>query len=387
MGVLTGIRVIELGGLGPGPFCGMLLADMGADVVVVDRREQGSLEDSRLDFFNRNKRSIRLDLKKPGAGDALLDMMGAADMLIDPYRPGVTDRLGIGPAACLARNPALVYGQITGWGAGGPLSEAAGHDLNYIALCGALDSIGNPEAPIPPLNLVGDYGGGAMYLLSGLLAAHIHALKTGVGQVIDAAMCDGATSLMTGTYAYWQQGRWQIDRGANFLDGGVPYYNVYRCRDGRFVSIAPIEPRFYADLLARLGLDGAALPAQHDTAAASELRAALASVFATRTRDEWCALLEGSDACFAPVLSIEEAPNHPHNIARGAFIWQDGIVQPAPAPRFSVTPSQVQRPPPDPGADTDTCLAEWGVSATAIAALRDAGAIAAPHSDTREASI
>jgi alpha-methylacyl-CoA racemase len=268
--------------------------------------------------------------------------------------------LGIGPDACLERNARLVYGRVTGWGQDGPLAQAAGHDLNYIAVTGALDSIGSKDAPIPPLNLVGDYGGGALYLMAGLLAAYSSALKTGAGQVVDAAMCDGAASLMTGTYAYLQQGRWQATRGENFLDGSAPDYAVYACADGRFIAITPLEERFYRQLIDRLGPSAADLP-ERTPDNRTELRSRLATIFRERTREEWSRVLEGTDCCFAPVLSVKEAPDHPHLAARQTFICGEHGPQPAPAPRFSRTPSALRRSPPRPGADTAQCLHDWGV--------------------------
>jgi len=356
--VLEGVKVVELGGIGPGPFCGMLLGDMGADVVIIDRRSE-PMADQRLDFINRNKRSVSLDLKSAKGRKAALDLIDRADMVIDPYRPGVTERLGIGPDECLRRNPRLVYGRVTGWGQEGPLAPSAGHDLNYIALSGALDCIGTRERPVPPLNLVGDYGGGSLYLLVGLLAAYSHAVKSGEGQVVDAAMCDGAISLMTGTYAYLQQGRWRATRGENFLDGSSPDYAVYRCADGKFVAIAPIEDRFYRDLVERLGMEDE-LPSR-TFQNRDRLRTQLQEIFLKKTRQEWCKLLEGSDSCFAPVLSLEEAPSHPHLRARQSFVEHDGVLQPAPAPRFSKTPSAITRSPPRPGADSAACAHDWGV--------------------------
>ncbi len=374
MGVLDGVKVLELGGLGPGPFCGMMLADMGAEVAVIERSGPRHT-DHRYDVFNRNKRSVQIDLKKDVGRDTFLDLVNVADMIIDPFRPGVTDRLGIGADACLARNPRIVYGQITGWGRDGPLARSAGHDLNYIALTGALDSIGPREKPVLPLNLLGDYGGGALYLLSGLLGAHIHALKTGEGQIVDAAMCDGVASLMAGTYAYWQEGRWTPERASNFVDGGAPYYNVYKCKDGHFISVSPLEARFYQELIKRLGLEHHDLPDQYDKARSAELHEKLAEVFATRTREEWCKLLENTDACFAPVLSIEEAPDHPHMKARNVFIRHDDLLQPAPAPRFVGTPSSMRNGPPRPGADTEKCLIDWGLTPKDITSLRKTGVI------------
>lgn len=365
MTVLSGIRVIELGGMGPGPFCGMMLGDMGADVILVDRRLAKNV-DPPSDVTNRNKRSIFLDLKQPAGQDALLQLVDAADMLIDPYRPGVTERLGIGPETCLERNPRLIYGRMTGWGQDGPLAKSAGRDLNYIAITGVLDSIGTIEAPVPPLNLIGD-GAGGLYLLAGLLAAYSHALKTGHGQVIDAAMCDGAANIMSGIFGYRNEGRWQPGRGANFLDGSRPEYAVYRCADDQFISITPFEPRFFRELFVSIGIDLGELP--DEPAGLQAVRKRLAGIFASRTRDEWSKLLEGTDCGFAPVLSIDEAPKHPHLVARDTFISIDGVVQPAPAPRFSKTASNLRSAAPIPGNDTTECLREWGVSETTIAKL------------------
>ena len=366
MTVLSGVRVVELGGMGPGPFCGMMLGDMGADVLLIDRRRPQDV-DPASDLTNRNKRSISLDLKQPAAKEAILQLVGSADMLIDPFRPGVTERLGIGPETCLQRNPRLVYGRVTGWGQDGPLAKSAGRDLNYIAITGVLDSIGTACSPIPPLNLIGD-GAGGLYLLAGLLAAYTHALKTGHGQVIDAAMCDGAANLMTGIFGYRNEGRWQSGRGANFLDGSRPEYAVYRCADDKFISITPFEPRFYRELFETIGFDLQELP--DDRAGLDATRKRLTEIFALRTRDEWTSLLEGTDCGFAPVLSIDEAPRHPHLVARSTFLSTDGVVQPAPAPRFSKTTSNLRNPAPIPGSDTLNCLRDWGVSEATVAALK-----------------
>ena len=366
MTVLSGVRVLELGGMGPGPFCGMMLGDMGADVLIVDRRAPAEVQ-SASDITNRNKRSISLDLKAPSAKEAFLQLVATADMLIDPFRPGVTERLGIGPTACLERNPRLVYGRVTGWGQEGPLSHSAGRDLNYIAITGVLDSIGSSQTPYPPLNLVGD-GAGGLYLLAGLLAAYTYALKTGRGQVIDAAMCDGAANLMAGIFGYRQEGRWQPGRAKNFLDGSRPEYSVYRCQDGQFISITPFEPRFYRQLFGIIGIEINDLP--DDEKGRETVRDQLSTVFASKTREEWSELLEGSDCGFAPVLSLDEAPSHPHSIARGTYISREDIVQPAPAPRFSKTASTIRKSAPVPGADTHDCLREWGVPDEIIAALK-----------------
>lgn len=357
MSVLSGLKVIELGGMGPGPFCGMMLADMGADVVIIDRRiDDGT--DPALDIVNRGKRSIRLDLKTMEDRDIYLRMVRVCDVIIDPFRPGVADRLGIGPDVCLASNLRLIYGQMTGWGQHGPLSQTAGRDLNYIAITGALDSIGTTDTPIPPINLIGDYSG-ALYLLAGLLAAYTHALKTGCGQVVDAAMCDSATSMMTATHAYYRQGLWKTERGQNFLDGSAPDYGVYRCADGRFIAFAAMEPQALALARQHLGLSQEELLGSSDPARHEKLRAQLSAAFLTRTRDEWSAVFEATDCCVAPVLNIEEAIRHPHLQARRTFIDIDGVSQPAPAPRFSKTPSSVKQGAPKPGGNAIELMRDW----------------------------
>ena len=378
MGPLAGIRVIEIAGIGPGPFCAMLLADMGADVLRIDRTADSDLglpRDPRFDLLNRGRRSVALNLKKPEGVAAALRLIGQADALIEGFRPGVMERLGLGPDICLERNPKLVYGRMTGWGQDGPLAEAAGHDINYIALTGALHAIGRAGGPpAPPLNLVGDFGGGALYLAFGIACALLEARRSGRGQVVDAAMTDGAASLMTMFYGFRAQGLWQDVRGANLLDSGAPWYDVYETRDGKHVAIGSIEGRFYAELIKRLGLEGEPLPKQYDLKRWPELRARFAARFREKTRAEWCAAMEGSDVCFAPVLTLEEAPKHPHNATRGTFIEVDGIVQPAPAPRFSRTPGGIGCAPAKPGEHTDQGLADWGFSAAEIAALKQAGA-------------
>ncbi|GMV31821.1 MAG: CoA transferase [Rhodanobacteraceae bacterium] len=344
-GPLRGLRVVEFAGIGPGPFAGMLLSDMGADVVRIDRPGSGGCDPR--DFVSRGRRLVRLDLKSAEGREQALALVEHADALIEGFRPGVMERLGLGPNDVGARNPRLVYGRMTGWGQTGPLAKAAGHDINYIALSGALAAIG-PEAgdPVPPLNLVGDYGGGALYLVVGLLAALHEARGSGRGQVVDAAMCDGAASLMTQFFALAAMGRWKERRGANFLDGGAHFYGVYECADGRHIAVGAIEPQFYATLRDLAGLDSAEFVGQHDETHWPALRGKLAAVIRTRTRDEWCRLLEGSDACVAPVLSMSEAPKHPHLEARGTFIGKEMLVQPAPAPRFSRTPTGVPSGPP-----------------------------------------
>jgi alpha-methylacyl-CoA racemase len=373
MGPLEGVRVIELAGIGPGPFCAMLLGDMGAEVVRIDRPGTGI---GRQDVLNRNKRSIVIDLKRARGHALALTLVENAQILIEGFRPGVTERLGLGPAECHAANPRLVYGRMTGWGQSGLLARAAGHDLNYIALTGALDVIGRRgQPPTPPLNLVGDFGGGALYLAFGLICALREAEHSGQGQVVDAAMVDGAAHLMTAIYGYRATGLWSGARGENFLDSGAPYYEVYETKDGGHVALAAIEPQFFAELLARLGLPVELADIQNDQAQWPRLRAAIAQKIAARTRAEWSEVLEGTDACFAPVLTMEEAPQHPHNRARGNFIEVAGIPQPAPAPRFSRTPAGPVSPPPRPGAQTDSLLADQGFDAAAIARLRAEGIV------------
>ncbi len=382
MGPLQGLRVIELASIGPGPMCAMLLADMGADVVRVDRTEPSGLGvpiDKRFEVTGRSRRSVALDLKNPAGRDAVLRLVERADVLIEGFRPGVAEKLGLGPGDCHARNPRLVYGRMTGFGQTGPLAQAAGHDLNYIALTGALDAIGPAGAkPVPPLNLVGDYGGGALYLAMGLLAALHERQSSGCGQVVDAAMVDGAASLMSIFYGLHAGGRWGEPRGENLLDGGAPFYDTYETADGRHVSIGALEPKFFAELVQRTGLDARFVARQYDRRAWPELRAALAAAMRSKTRAEWCALLEGTDACFAPVLSLDEAPAHAHAAARGGFVELDGVVQPGPAPRFSRSGSRTPQPPPAVGAHTDALLAEAGFSAAEIAALHAAGAAKGP---------
>jgi len=380
MGPLAGIKVVELAGIGPGPMCAMLLSDMGADVIRVDRLVDSGLGISygrKYSTLNRGRRSIAIDLKNPKGIETVLRLADGADALIEGFRPGVTERLGIGPDVCLDRNPRLVYGRMTGWGQDGPLAHAAGHDMNYIALTGALDSIGRDGGkPVPPLNLVGDFGGGALYLAYGIVCGVLEARQSGQGQVVDTAMTDGAASLMTSIYGTHATGNWRQPRGSNILDTGAHFYEVYETSDGKFVSIASIEAKFYKELLELTGLDGEDLPAQMDRDSWPAMRDRLIGVFKTKTRDEWCAIMEGTDVCFAPVLSMAEAPNHPHNKARGTFIEVDGVIQPGPAPRFSRTKAEVQGPPSDPGQHTDEVLDDWGFTSDDIAQLHDAGAVA-----------
>ena len=364
-GPLAGLKVIEMPAIGPAPFCGMLLADLGADVLRIDREGESELGlpvEARFELLGRGKSSLVLDLKKPEAVAHLLDLVAKADILIEGFRPGVMERLGLGPDACLARNARLIYGRMTGWGQEGPLAQAAGHDINYIALTGALAAIGTPEQPVAPLNFVGDFGGGSLYLAMGLLAALHEAKQSGRGQVVDAAMVDGAASLMTMFYAFKAAGRWQEKRGVNILDGGAPWYGTYRCADGEFICIGSIETKFYALLIEKLGLAGRDIPKQYDVKRWPELRRHFAEAFSTRTRAEWCALMEGSDICFAPVLTMTEAAQHPHMRARGTFQEAGGVVQPGPAPRFSRSEAKLRGLPPERGQGGREMAANWGVA-------------------------
>ncbi|MGV9268586.1 CoA transferase [Kitasatospora sp. NPDC003701] len=363
-GPLAGVRVVELAGIGPGPFAGMLLADLGADVVRVDRPDPSPLaQDPAHDVTNRNKRSVLVDLKAPGGTDRVLALVERAQLLIEGYRPGVAERLGVGPEACLARNPALVYGRMTGWGQDGPLAARAGHDIGYAAVAGVLGLIGDPEQPpAVPANLLGDYAGGSLYLVVGLLAALHHAGATGAGQVVDAAIVDGAAHLTTVLWGLLAAGHWQDRRGVNLLDGGAPCYAVYRAKDGGDLAVGALEPQFYAEFARLLEL-GPDAPGQYDVARWPELRARIAARFATRTRAEWEAVFAGSDACVEPVLTLRQAAAHGHLVARGTYVEADGFTQPAPAPRFSATPGTLRRPPARPGADTAEVARDWGVPA------------------------
>ncbi len=382
MGPLAGVKVVEIAGIGPGPFAAMMLADMGADVVRVDRAGNvwgGDPATPPQDIMNRGRRSIGVDLKNPEGVETVLQLVEKADALIEGFRPGVTERLGIGPDACLARNPALVYGRMTGWGQDGPMAQMAGHDMNYIAIGGALGAIGRPgERPQPPLNLVGDFGGGGMLLAFGVVCGVLEARTSGQGQVVDAAMVDGTAILTTFMHGLMAMGGWKDERGVNLLDTGAHFYEVYECADGRFLSVGAIEPQFYAAFLEGTGLsDDPEFAQQMDKSQWPHLKERLAGVIATKTRDEWAAIFDGTDACVAPILSLGEAPSHPHNVARDAFVEREGIVQPAPAPRFSRTEATIQRPPAHAGQHTDEVLGEWGVAdADRLAALRAAGAIA-----------
>lgn len=357
-GPLEGLKVVEFAGLGPGPFACMLLSDMGADVVTIDR--PGRKLGDRSDITGRGRSVVLADLKSPEARAQVLQLVDRADVLVEGFRPGVMERLGLGPDVIAARNPRLVYGRMTGWGQYGPMAQSAGHDINYIALTGALHAIGAPGgAPVPPLNLVGDYGGGSLYLVVGILAALHETQRSGRGQVVDAAITDGVNSLMSLFASSALRGTFVEQRGRNTLDGGAPYYGTYATADAQHVCIGPIEPQFFADLCERLGVDPALRDAQNDRARWPALRAELERIFLIRTRDEWTALLEGSDACFAPVLALGEARAHPHQVARDAFVDVDGVAHPAPAPRFSRTPSNIQGPAPSQAQGLNQVLRRW----------------------------
>ena len=374
-GPLAGVRVVEFAGIGPGPFAGMLLGDLGADVVRVDRPGGTALGvDPAYDVTNRNKRSVLVDLKSPAGPGLVLGLAARADVLIECWRPGVAERLGIGPHECLARNPRLVYGRMTGWGQDGPLAHRAGHDIGYIATTGTLGMVGSPGAPPAiPANLLGDYAGGSMYLVVGVLAALHHARATGTGQVVDAAIVDGVTHLGTMIHSMLAAGAWQDRPGVNLLDGGAPFYAVYRTADGGHMAVGALEPQFYAEFAALLGL-GDAAPDRSDPARWGELRELIAARFATRTRQEWTDVFEGTDACVAPVLSLGEAAGHPHLTARGTYAEVDGIRQPAPAPRLSATPGTLRRPPALPGAHTTEVARDWDLpDLISSGAVRDTG--------------
>ena len=359
-GPLTGLKVVELAGIGPGPHGAMVLADLGAQVVRVDRPGGLQLGDPALaDPTLRGRRRVAADLKSPEGVETVLRLVERADVLVEGYRPGVTERLGVGPDACHARNPALVYARMTGWGQDGPMAQRAGHDINYISLTGALHAIGRAgERPVPPLNLVGDFGGGSMLLVVGVLAALWEAQRSGLGQVVDAAMVDGASVLSQMFWGFLAQGAWTDERDANVLDGHAPFYDTYTCADGRHVAVGPLEPQFYAAFLAGLGVDPADLPAQYDRAGWPVLRARFTELFASRTRDEWAAVFDGTDACVTPVLAFGEVAAHPHLAARGTIVEADGVAQAAPAPRFSRTPAQLPDPPTE-AEDVESVLADW----------------------------
>ncbi len=360
IGPLAGLRVLELAGLGPAPHACMVLADLGADVVRVERPGAVTIGNGVRDQLQRGRRSVEADVKSAEGQEFVLSLAAAADVLVEGYRPGVTEKLGLGPEDVWARNPRVIYGRVTGWGQEGPLAAEAGHDINYLALSGALGAMGRAgETPAPPLNLVADFGGGSMLLLVGILAALHERTQSGRGQVVDAAMVDGVAVLSAMLWTMRAQGLWGDSRQSSWLDGGAPFYDTYACADGAFVAVGPLEPHFYARLLAGLGLTDAFLPAQYDAARWPELRAAFTQAFAARTRDEWVTVFAGTDACVTPVLAPAEAPAHPHLRQRGTFISVDDVVQPAPAPRFGRTPAGIPAPPPEPGADTDSVRADW----------------------------
>jgi len=386
-GPLNGIKIIELAGIGPAPFTCMMLADAGAQVLRLERAPAGAVEQgqefaasgagSYWDLLNRSRPSVGINLKHPDAVELVLRLVEQADGFVEGFRPGVAERLGLGPEDCSARNRRLVYGRMTGWGQDGPMADMAGHDIDYIAIGGALWSLGRADsAPVPPLNLVGDFGGGGMLLAFGMVAALLEAARSGEGQVVDAAMVDGAASLMTMIHAFHRHGLWNDERGANMLDTGAPFYEVYETADGQWMAVGGIEAQFYAELIRGLGLEGdPSLPAQMARDDWPAVKARFAEVFKTKTRDEWSAVFDGTDACVVPVLSPWEAPEHPHNVARSTFVEVEGAVQPAPAPRFSRTPSAISSPPSPPGADTVSGLVEWGVSESDVAKLRESGAL------------
>jgi alpha-methylacyl-CoA racemase len=382
MGPLAGIKIVELAGIGPGPFCAMLLADMGAEVVRVDRAANVGTDtdrdgnDARFNLLARGRRNIAVDLKNRDGVDAVLRLIDRADALIEGFRPGVMERLGLGSDICLKRNPKLVYGRMTGWGQDGPIAHVAGHDINYIALSGVLATIGEAGGPpVPPLNLVGDFGGGALYLAMGVLAGILSAKATGKGQVIDCSMVEGSASLMTSMYGALASGVWTEQRGHNRTDGGAHFYNVYETKDGEHVAIGSIEPQFYQLLLTHIGLEGAELPPQSDRAQWPAMQERLAAIFKQKTRAEWVAIMQDTDICFAPVLGMSEAIRHEHNRHRDSFVEIDGIAQPAPAPRFLGTPTSVQRPPARVGENTDEILRDWGFSDGEIGGLHQSGAV------------
>ncbi|MFA3878608.1 CaiB/BaiF CoA transferase family protein [Streptomyces sp. MMCC 100] len=378
-GPLAGIKIVELGGVGPVPYCCMLLSDLGADIIRIDRPpgyDGGAPVEPRFNLLNRGRRSAALDLKKQGAVEAVLKLVEGADALVEGFRPGVAEKLGLGPDDCLAVNPALVYGRMTGWGQDGPLAHTPGHDVNYVSLTGVLHSVGTAGGPPTiPLNLAGDFGGGSLYLALGVVSALLESRRSGLGQVIDAAMVDGSASLMTLFYGLHAAGYWSDERGTNRLDSGAPWYNVYETKDGRWLSVGSNEARFWRNSLRLLGLNEDDMPDQHDRSRWPEVHDTFAAVFRTRTRDEWCTLAEGEDVCFAPVLSLAEAPHHPHLRARGTFVEVEGVLQPAPAPRFSRTPGAVRSAPARPGQHTEEVLTDWGLTSDDLTALRAAGVI------------
>ena len=376
MGPLQGIKIIEMAGIGPGPFCGMVLADLGAEIIRVDRASAAGTG-SRQDPANRGKKSIAVDLKSAEGVEVVLKLVETADAIFEGFRPGVMERLGLGPDICAARNKKIVFGRMTGWGQYGPLSQAAGHDINYISITGALAAIGRPDSPpVPPLNLVGDFGGGGMLLALGLVSALLESKSSGKGQVIDAAMTDGSALLMSMFYSMKASGAWNEEVGTNFLDGGAHFYDSYECKDGKYISIGSIEPQFYAMLREVAEIKDPIFDNQMSRKEWPEKKEAIMKIFLAKTRDEWCDLMEGTDICFAPVLSMWEAPNHPHNVARKTFIELEGLSQPAPAPRFSRTEAEVSSPPSIAGEHTDSILKDLGYDETEISSLKNQGGVA-----------
>ncbi len=376
MGPLQGVKIIEVGGIGPGPFCGMMLSDMGADIVRVERKGALALSEPKYDVLTRNRRSVVIDLRKPEGVEALLKIVEKVDALQEGFRPGVMEKLGLGPDVCLQRNPRLVYGRMTGWGQEGPMSHAAGHDINYIALSGALHTFGRKgQNPVPPLNLVGDFGGGGMFLAFGMVCALFEAQKSGAGQVVDAAMVDGSAALMAMIFGLKASGLWADKRGVNLLDTGAHFYDTYETADGKYVALGSIEPQFYELLLKLAEIEDPEFQNQLNSTKWAELKKKIAVIFKTKTRDEWCAVMEGTDACFAPVLSMAEAPEHPHIKQRQTYTEIEGVLQPSPAPRFSRTIPEIKNPPPDPGQDTEAVLIDFGFNPDEIKRLRDAKAI------------
>lgn len=376
MGPLQGVRILEIGGIGPSPFCGMMLSDMGADVIRIEKQGQFKRVNPRYDVLIRNRRSMMVDLKNTAGIEVVLRIIEQVDALQEGFRPGVIEQLGLGPEVCLERNPRLVYGRMTGWGQQGPLSRAAGHDINYIALSGALHGIGRPgEKPVVPLNLIGDFGGGGMLLAFGMVCALFEARQSGKGQVVDAAILDGAAALMAMIYGLRASGLWSDSRGRNLLDGGAHFYDTYETKDGKYISIGSVEPGFYKILRQHAGLTEPDFDEQMDSRKWPALKKKLEEVFKTKTRDEWCALLEGSDACFAPVLTTAEAAEHPHNHYRNTFIQNDGLLQQSPAPRFSRTSPEIRRKPPLPGEHTDQVLEEFGFEISEIDRLKSSGIV------------
>ncbi len=376
MGPLQGVKIIEVGGIGPGPFCGMMLSDMGADVIRIERKGQSSLTEPKYDVMMRNRRSMGIDLRKPEGVEIVLDMVEKVDALQEGFRPGVMEKLGLGPDACLGRNPRLVYGRMTGWGQEGPMARVAGHDINYIALSGALHAFGRKgEKPIAPLNMVGDFGGGGMLLAFGMVCALFEAQRSGQGQVIDAAMMDGSAALMAMIFGLRASGFWKDERGVNLLDSGAHFYDTYETADGKHISVGSIEPQFYELLLKHTEIDDPEFKKQMDAGQWPAFKETIAAVFKTKTRDEWTDIMGDTDICFAPVLSLDEAPNHPQNRSRNTFVDLEGVTQPAPAPRFSRTQPEIKNPPPVPGGDTESVLQELGFSADRIEALNKAEVI------------